>query len=75
MTGTSSCFHVTQVEEIKRVVGEALYEREIIGPDGSPASSGGAKWWGTEVRPVDARGRPVPDTTIARAGVQPGAAP
>ena len=37
---TSSCFHVTQVEEIKRIVGEGLYEREIVGPDGSPVSGG-----------------------------------
>ena len=39
--GTSSCFHVTQVEEIKRIVGEGLYEREIVGPNGSPVSGGG----------------------------------
>ena len=38
---TSSCFHVTQVEEIKRIIGEGLYEREIVGPDGSPVSGGG----------------------------------
>lgn len=39
---TSSCFHVTQVEEIKRIVGEGLYERDIVGPDGSPVSGGSA---------------------------------
>ena len=39
--GTSSCFHVTEVEEIKRIIGEGLYEREIVGPDGSPVSGGG----------------------------------
>lgn len=39
--GTSSCFHVTQVEEIKRIVGEAMYENEVVGPDGSPVSGGG----------------------------------
>ena len=38
MTGTSSAFHITQVEEIKRIVGEAMYEKQIIGPDGSPMS-------------------------------------
>jgi len=37
---TSSCFHVTQVEEIKRIVGEGLSEREIVGPDGLPVSGG-----------------------------------
>jgi len=37
---TSSCFHVTQVEEIKRIMGEGLYELEIVGPDGSPVSVG-----------------------------------
>ena len=36
--GTSSCFHVTQVEEIKRIIGEAMYENEVVGPDGSPVS-------------------------------------
>ncbi len=40
--GTSSCFHVTQVEEIKRIVGEAMYENEVVGPNGSPVSGGGA---------------------------------
>ena len=35
--GTSSCFHVTQVEEIKRIIGEAMYENEVVGPNGSPA--------------------------------------
>lgn len=40
--GTSSCFHVTQVEEIKRIVGEGLYELDIVGPNGSPVSGGGA---------------------------------
>ena len=39
--GTSSCFHVTQVEEIKRIVGEAMYENEVVGPNGSPVSGGG----------------------------------
>ena len=39
--GTSSCFHVTQVEEIKRIIGEAMYENEVVGPDGSPVSGGG----------------------------------
>ncbi len=38
--GTSSCFHVTQVEEIKRIVGEAMYENEVVGPNGSPVSGG-----------------------------------
>lgn len=40
---TSSCFHVTQVEEIKRIVGEGLSEREIVGPDGSPVSGGSVR--------------------------------
>ena len=39
---TSSCLHAAQVEEIKRIVGEAMYEKEIIGSDGSPVS-GAAK--------------------------------
>lgn len=39
--GTSSCFHVTQVEEIKRIVGEAMYENEVVGPNGSPVSGAG----------------------------------
>lgn len=39
--GTSSCFHVTQVEEIKRIIGEGLYENEVVGPNGSPVSGGG----------------------------------
>jgi len=46
--GTSSCFHVTEVEEIKRIVGEAMYENEVVGPDGSPVSGGGggSSAWG-----------------------------
>ena len=38
--GTSSCFHVTEVEEIKRIIGEAMYENEVVGPNGSPVSGG-----------------------------------
>jgi len=37
---TSSCLHATQVEEIKRIVGEAMYENEVVGPNGSPVSGG-----------------------------------
>lgn len=39
---TSSCLHATQVEEIKRIVGEAMYENEVVGPNGSPVSRGGS---------------------------------
>ena len=46
--GTSSCFHVTQVEEIKRIIGEGLYENEVVGPNGSPVSGGGGGGsWGS----------------------------
>lgn len=46
---TSSCFHVTQVEEIKRIVGEGLSEREIVGPDGLPVSVGRTVLLSTDV--------------------------
>jgi hypothetical protein len=44
--GTSSCFHVTEVEEIKRIIGEAMYENEVVGPNGSPVSGGGSDRYG-----------------------------
>jgi len=46
---TSSCLHATQVEEIKRIVGEAMYENEVVGPNGSPVSGGGTQRSNTAV--------------------------